>query len=69
MRRTLTTTSPCVLYAAADELADFGQAQARLTIRMNTVSWNGGWAPLYAYLMPLYYPATGEAVPNLPKRV
>jgi hypothetical protein len=43
-----------------------GEDRARLAIRMNTVSWNGGWAPLNAYLMPLYYPATGQAVPNLP---
>ena len=43
-----------------------GEDRARLAIRMNTVSWNGGWAPIYAYLMPLYYPATGQAVPNLP---
>ena len=43
-----------------------GKDRARLAIRMNTVSWNGGWAPLYAYLMPLYYPAAGQAVPNLP---
>ena len=43
-----------------------GQERARLAVRMNTVTWNGGWAPLYAYLMPLYYPATGQAVPNLP---
>ena len=43
-----------------------GKDRARLAIRMNTVSWDGGWAPLNAYLMPLYYPATGQAVPNLP---
>src|SRR6266542_6602189 len=43
-----------------------GKDRARLAIRMNTVSWNGGWAPLGAYLMPLYYPTTGQAVPNLP---
>jgi len=43
-----------------------GKDRARLAIRMNTVSWNGGWTPLNAYLMPLYYPATGQAVPNLP---
>jgi hypothetical protein len=43
-----------------------GEERARLAIRMNTVSWDGGWAPLNAYLMPLYYPATGQAVPNLP---
>ena len=46
-----------------------GKDRARLAIRMNTVSWNGGWAPLNAYLMPLYYPATGQAVPNLPIRI
>lgn len=43
-----------------------GEDRARLAIRLNTVSWDGGWAPLYAYLMPLYYPATGQAMPNLP---
>ena len=43
-----------------------GKDRARLAIRMNTVSWNGGWAPLNAYLMPLYYPAAGQAMPNLP---
>jgi hypothetical protein len=43
-----------------------GEDRARLAIRMNTVSWNGGWAPLNAYLMPLYYPATGQVMPNLP---
>jgi hypothetical protein len=43
-----------------------GKDRARLAIRMNTVSWNGGWAPLGAYLMPLYYPTTWQAVPNPP---
>jgi hypothetical protein len=43
-----------------------GKNQARLEIRMNTVSWNGGWAPLGAYLMPLYYPTTWQAAPNPP---
>src|SRR5258706_9110857 len=43
-----------------------GKEQARLAIRMNTVTWNGGWAHLGAYLMPLYYPTTWQAVPNLP---
>jgi hypothetical protein len=43
-----------------------GKDRARLAVRMNTVTWNGGWTPLYAYLMPLYYPTTGQAVPNLP---
>jgi len=40
--------------------------QARLEIRMDKVTWNGGWTPLGAYLMPLFYPTTGQAVPNLP---
>ena len=43
-----------------------GENRARLAVRMSTVSWDGGWAPIYAYLMPLYYPATAQAVPNLP---
>lgn len=43
-----------------------GKDRARLAIRINTVSWNGGWSPLNAYLMPLYYSAAGQAVPNLP---
>ena len=43
-----------------------GDKRARLAIRMNTVTWDGGWAPLYAYLMPLYYDTTGQAAPNLP---
>src|SRR6266567_4487903 len=43
-----------------------GKGRARLAIRMNTVTWNGGWSPLGAYLMPLYCPTTGQAAPNLP---
>jgi hypothetical protein len=43
-----------------------GKNRARLAIRMNTLSWNGGWAPLGAYLMPLYYPTTWQAAPNPP---
>jgi len=43
-----------------------GKDRARLAIRMNTVSWNGGWTPLGAYLMPLYYPTTWQAAPNPP---
>ncbi len=43
-----------------------GNDRSRLAIRMNSVTWNGGWAPLNAYLMPLYYPTTGQAMPNLP---
>ena len=42
-----------------------GEERARLAIRMNTVTWDGGWAPLNAYLMPLYYATTGQAAPNL----
>jgi hypothetical protein len=40
--------------------------RARLAIRMDSAHWNGGWAPLKAYLMPLYYPTTAQAVPSLP---
>jgi hypothetical protein len=43
-----------------------GEERARLSIRMNTASWDGGWTPLNAYLMPLYYTGTVQAVPNLP---
>src|SRR4051812_7207621 len=43
-----------------------GDVRSRLAIRMSTVSWDGGWAPIYAYLMPLYYPASGQPGPNLP---
>ena len=43
-----------------------GKERARLEIRMNTVTWNGGWVPLGAYLMPLYYPMTEQALPSLP---
>jgi hypothetical protein len=36
--RTLTATTPSVLYAAADELADFGSAQASLAVRVVQMS-------------------------------
>ena len=36
--RTLETASPAVLYAAADELADFGAVQTSLTVRVAQVS-------------------------------
>ena len=36
--RTLNATSPSALYAAADELADFGAAQTSLTVRVAQVS-------------------------------
>lgn len=36
--RTLTSTTPSVLYAAADELADFGAAQTILTVRVAQLS-------------------------------
>jgi hypothetical protein len=43
-----------------------GKYRARIAIRMISATWNGGWAPLGAYLMPLYYPTTEQALPNLP---
>jgi hypothetical protein len=36
--RTLEATTPAALYAAADELADFGAAQASLSVRVSQVS-------------------------------
>ena len=38
VKRTLTTNTPVVLYAAADELADFGSAQAALSVRVVQLS-------------------------------
>ena len=40
--RTLTSATPSVLYAAADELADFGAAQSSLTVRVAQVSATAG---------------------------
>jgi hypothetical protein len=40
--------------------------RARLAIRMDSAHWNGGWAPIKAYLMPLYYPTTAQAAQGLP---
>jgi hypothetical protein len=40
--------------------------RARLEIRMDKASWNGGWSPLKAYLMPLYFPTTAQAIESLP---
>jgi hypothetical protein len=36
--RTLVATSPTALYAAADELADFGAPQAALSVRVSQLS-------------------------------
>jgi hypothetical protein len=36
--RTLTATAPSVLYAAADEIADFGVPQAHLSVRVAQLS-------------------------------
>lgn len=43
-----------------------GKNGARLAIRMISATWNGGWTPLGAYLMPLYYPTIEQTMPNLP---
>jgi hypothetical protein len=40
--RTLSASSPTVLYAAADEVADFGSAQASLTVRVVQLSITAG---------------------------
>ncbi len=36
--RTLSTTTPSVLYASADELTDFGAAQTSLSVRVAQLS-------------------------------
>jgi hypothetical protein len=36
--RTLTVTAPAALYAAADEIADFGAAQSSLHVRVTQLS-------------------------------
>jgi hypothetical protein len=38
VKRTLATATPTVLYAAADEAADFGGAQASLTVAVHQMS-------------------------------
>lgn len=51
--RTLTATSPSVLYAAADELTDFGAAQTSLAVRVTQVSATvGAGFPATATLIP-----------------
>ena len=50
----------------ADSVAKSGKDKARLEIRMDKATWNGGWSPLKAYLMPLYYPMTAQAAQGLP---
>jgi hypothetical protein len=42
VKRTLGTASPSVLYAAADELADFGTPQATLAVRVAQLSASVG---------------------------
>jgi hypothetical protein len=37
---------------------------AKLAIRMETAEWKHGSSSITAYLLPLYYPATNQAVPN-----
>src|SRR5437762_2554716 len=46
--------------------AKSGKDRARLEIRMDKASWNGGWYPLKAYLMPLYFPTTAQGPQSLP---
>jgi hypothetical protein len=51
----------------AESVAKSAKDKARLEIRMDKATWNGGWSPLKAYLMPLYYPMTtqpGQSSPN-----
>jgi hypothetical protein len=37
---------------------------AKLAIRMETVEWKHGSSSIMAYLLPLYYPATTQSMPN-----
>ena len=37
---------------------------AKLAIRMETAEWKHGSSSITAYLLPLYYPATTQSVPN-----
>ena len=50
----------------AESVAKSAKDKARLEIRMDKATWNGGWSPLKAYLMPLYYPMTAQAGQSLP---
>jgi hypothetical protein len=50
----------------ADSVAKSPKDKARLEIRIDKATWNGGWSPLKAYLMPLYYPMTAQAGQSLP---
>jgi hypothetical protein len=50
----------------AESVAKSAKDKARLEIRMDTATWNGGWSPLKAYLMPLYYPLASQAGQSLP---
>ena len=51
--RTLAATTPSVLYAAADEIADFGAAQATLSVRVTQISATvGAGFPVTATLKP-----------------
>jgi len=45
----------------AESVAKSAKDKARLEIRIDKASWNGGWSPLKAYLMPLYFPLTAQA--------
>ena len=52
----------------AESVAKTAKDKARLEIRIDKASWNGGWSPLKAYLMPLYFPLTSQAGQSLPNR-
>ncbi len=53
VKRRLKVTSPAALYAAADEIADFGTAQARLLIRVSQTSLAAGDGQTAEQLLPV----------------
>src|SRR4051812_12677615 len=64
---TIIPTNAVLTIVVAESVAKSAKDEARLEIRMDTATWNGGWSPLKAYLMPLYFPLTtqgGQSLPN-----
>jgi hypothetical protein len=49
-----------------ESVAKSAKDKARLEIRIDTATWDGGWSPLKAYLMPLYYPMTAQTRQSFP---
>jgi hypothetical protein len=54
LKRRLRVTSPTALYAGADEIADFGAAQANLLIRVSQTSLAAGDGQTAEQLLPVF---------------